>query len=89
MLDERDLAFVRVREKIRHKVPQSYSRAEESARSFNGRRDDVTFIVSREISLNQHGFASILGVPLSPRVPRCRTPPSLPMTGVKMIGMTE
>src|SRR6266852_3353152 len=30
----------RFREKAKHKVPPSYSRAEESARSPNGRRDD-------------------------------------------------
>ncbi len=34
---------------IKHKVPPSYSRAEDSARSLNGRRDDESSFVSREL----------------------------------------
>jgi hypothetical protein len=33
----------------KHKIPPSYSRAEESARSLNGCRDDVIFIASEEL----------------------------------------
>jgi hypothetical protein len=43
----RDLAIEPLFAK-QHKVPPSYSRAEESARSLNGRRDDEIFIVSRD-----------------------------------------